>query len=80
LQSQYNHKYDYQHAKYKDPIIIWDWFRLVRNIITKYGIQDKDIYNFDKTGLQIGVISTAKVITGSERIGRLVFIQPGNRE
>jgi hypothetical protein len=41
---------------------------------------DEDIYNFNKTGFQMGVISTAKVITGSERAGRPVSIQPGNRE
>jgi hypothetical protein len=51
----------------------------VQNTIAKYGIMDKDIYNFDKTGFQMGVISTAKVITGAER-GRPVLIQPGNRE
>jgi hypothetical protein len=28
----------------------------------------------------MGVISTAKVVTGSERAGRPVSIQPGNRE
>jgi hypothetical protein len=26
------------------------WFRLVRNIIAKYGIVQDDIYNFDETG------------------------------
>ena len=52
----------------------------MKNIITKYRIQDKDIYNFNKIGFQIGVILTAKVITGSERASRLVSIQPGNRE
>ena len=26
---------------------------------------DEDIYNFDETGFQMGVISTAKVITGA---------------
>jgi hypothetical protein len=40
---------------------------------------EDDIYNFDETGFQIGVISTAKVITGAER-ARPVSIQPGNRE
>jgi hypothetical protein len=40
---------------------------------------DEDIYNFDKTGFQMGVISTAKVITGAER-SKPVSVQPGNRE
>ena len=67
LKSQYNRKYDYQRAKCEDPTIIRDWFRLVQNTIEKYGILDEDIYNFDETGFQMGVISTAKVITGAER-------------
>jgi hypothetical protein len=46
----------------------------------KYGIQDEDIYNFDETGFQMGVITTAKVITGAERSNRPTAIQPGNRE
>ena len=41
---------------------------------------DKDIFNFDKTGFQIGVISIAKVITGVERSQKPKSIQPGNRE
>jgi hypothetical protein len=52
---------------------------LVNNTIAKYGIQPEDIYNFDKTGFQMGVITTAKVITGSERAGRPLQVQPGNR-
>jgi len=28
----------------------------------------------------MGVISTAKVVTGTERAGKAVAIQPGNRE
>jgi hypothetical protein len=52
----------------------------MRNIIEKYGILDADIYNFDEIGFQMGVISTAKVITGTERSKRPVSVQPGNRE
>jgi DDE superfamily endonuclease/Tc5 transposase DNA-binding domain/helix-turn-helix, Psq domain len=80
LKSRYNRKYDYQRAKCEDPAIIREWFCLVRNTIAKYGIIDEDIYNFDETGFQMGVISTAKVITGAERSNRPVSIQPGNRE
>jgi hypothetical protein len=80
LQSRYNRRYDYQRAKCEDPALIQDWFRLVQNTIAKYGIHEDDIYSFDETGFQMGVISTAKVITGSERARRPVSIQPGNRE
>jgi len=80
LTSQYNRKYDYQRAKCEDPAIIREWFHLVRNTIAKYSILDEDIYNFDETGFQMGVITTAKVVTGAERSNRPVLIQPGNRE
>ena len=81
LKSRFNRKHDYQRAKCEDPTIIRDWFRLVHNTIAKYGITDNDIYNFDETGFQMGVITTARVITGSERrVGRPITLQPGNRE
>jgi hypothetical protein len=80
LSSRYNRKYDYQRAKCEDPAVIREWFYLVQNTIAKYSILDEDIYNFDKTGFQMGVITTAKVITGAERSNRPVSIQPGNQE
>jgi len=40
LQTRYNRKYDYQRAKCEDPQVIRDWFRLVKNMVTKYGIQE----------------------------------------
>jgi hypothetical protein len=47
---------------------------------TKYGICDKDVYNFDEAGFIIGKITTQLVVTRSERRGRPKAIQPGNRE
>jgi hypothetical protein len=52
----------------------------VANTIAKYRIIESDIYNFDETGFIIGVISTAMVVTSSERAGRAKQKQPGNRE
>jgi hypothetical protein len=80
LKAHFNRKYDYQRAKCKDPEIIGSWFQLVQNTKAKYRIQDKDTYNFDKTGFQIGIISTGIVITGSEQYNRPKAIQPGNWE
>jgi hypothetical protein len=51
----------------------------VQQTIAKYGILDEDIYNFDETGFQMGVIATAKVVTGADRAGRPRPVQPGNR-
>jgi hypothetical protein len=81
LISKYTRKYDYQRAKCEDPEVINQWFNLVQNTIIKYGILEQDIYNFDETGFQMGVASTAKVITASRhRTSRVRAVQPGNRE
>lgn len=80
LKSKYNRKYDYQRAQCEDPELIRAWFQRVRNTIAEYGIHNDDIYNFDETGFQMGIISTAKVVTGSNRAGRPRTTQPGNRE
>ena len=37
-----------------------------------YGIVLEDIYNFDETGFQMGVATTAKVVTRSDCTGRSV--------
>ena len=71
---------DYQRALAEDPKIIQAWFALVQNTIAKYGIVDSDIYNFDKTGFLIGMLSYAKVVTTSDRQSRPRIKQSGNRE
>lgn len=60
--------------------MIGGWFRLVVNIIQKYGIVDDDIYNFDETGFAIGIASTSRVVTTTDRRGRPPQLQPGDRE
>jgi hypothetical protein len=80
LKSRFSRKYDYRRAQCEDPEVIRQWFVLVRNTIDKYGIQDSDIYNFDETGFQMGVASTCKVITASDRRDSPKAVQPGDRE
>ena len=63
LFSKFLRKYDYQRAKCEDLVLIQGWFDRVQATIAKYGIVEEDIYNFDETGFQMGVIATAKVIT-----------------
>lgn len=79
LKSKYNRKYDYQRAKCEDPEVIRAWFLLVQNTIAKYGVVEEDIYNFDETGFQMGVIATAKVVTATEK-ACTDSIQPRNQE
>ncbi|KAG6998152.1 hypothetical protein FocnCong_v013463 [Fusarium oxysporum f. sp. conglutinans] len=80
LKTRFFRRYDYQRAKCEDPTVIRNWFRLVENIITKYGIDLADIYNFDETGFIMGFIASGMVVTGTERRGRPKSVQPGNRE
>ncbi len=80
LRTVFFRKYDYKRAQCEDPDAINAWFRLVRNTIAKYGVVDSDIYNFDETGFQMGVISSGMVVTGAERRSNPKMRQPGNRE
>ena len=78
LSSVYNRKFDIQRAEVEDPKLISLWFKLVGDTIAKYGVLEEDVFNFDETGFQMGVISTSKVITSSDRKGRPRTKQPGN--
>ena len=77
LRTRFTRKYDYQRAQCEDPAIIQGWFDLVRNVITKYGIHEDDIWNFDETGFMMGQISSAMVVTSSEGRGKVKMVQPG---
>lgn len=82
LKSKFSQMHDYQRAKCEDPKLIKDWFQRVNDAVEKYGILSEDIYNMDETGFQIGIISTAKVVCGSD-IRRNIdakAVQPGNEE
>ncbi len=88
LMSSYLRKYDYQRARCEDPKQIQAWFNLVQNTVAKYGIATEDIYNFDESGFQMGVIATTKVVTQMGRSkktgarikpGRPKVVQPGDR-
>ena len=80
LTMAFRRQIDYQRAKCEDPKVVQAWFALVRNVIAKYGIQEADIYNFDETGFLMGMLSSAKVVTSSERRGKPRTKQLGNRE
>ncbi|EAQ93003.1 hypothetical protein CHGG_01238 [Chaetomium globosum CBS 148.51] len=56
LRTRRTRRYDYQRAKCEDPKVIGEWFTLVQDAKAKYGIVDDDVYNFDETGLMMGII------------------------
>jgi RecB family endonuclease NucS len=78
IQSKFSGKYNYQQALCKNPKIIREWFKLVWNTMEKYRILPQDTYNFDEIGSLMGIIATARVVTGSEKNFCLKLIQPGN--
>jgi hypothetical protein len=51
-------------------VLIRSWFKLVEQTKAKYGICDKDIYNFNEVGFMMGKIITQLVVTGLEGRGR----------
>lgn len=62
--------YDFQRALCEDSELISAWFQLVENMRAKYDVQDCDFYNFDETGLMMGIICPAMVVTRADRRGR----------
>ena len=71
LKIKFARLYDYQRALYEDPTVVSGWFALLRNMMAKYGIQEGDLYNFDKTGFMIGIITSLIVVTRSDRRGKV---------
>jgi hypothetical protein len=81
LKTRFSRRYDRRRALCEDYTTIAAWFQLVQNVKAKYGILNKDTWNFDETGFIMGVISSSlKVITGSEKRHKPKQIQQGNRE
>ena len=78
LKMAFNRAKDCQRIQQEDLEVISAWFKLVKETKDKYGVQDNDIYNFDETGFQMGVIGSIKVVTGSERCTRPELIQLGD--
>ena len=77
LKSKYTRQYGYPRAKCEDPKLIKDWFNSVQDTTQRFGILEKDIYNMDETGFQIGMASTtSRIITlfccrGAKHLKRL---------
>ena len=80
LSTRFNRAYDYQRALQEDPDVMEACFQLARNMMTKYGIKDCDLYNFDETGFMMGIIKSQMVVTRADRTEKPKAVQPGNRE
>jgi hypothetical protein len=80
LKSKLSRCLDYKHVLCNDPVLINKWFKHVEDTIEQYGIVTADIYNFDKTGFQIGASAICKVVTSTQTKGRPSVVQPGDTE
>lgn len=80
LETQFSQLYNYKQALCEDPKVIWEWFELVQNTIQKYRIVQENIYKLDKTGFQMGIIGTAKIVTGLEKTLKPKLLQSENSE
>src|SRR6266700_5740369 len=76
----FNQVKDRQRILQEDLEVINAWFKLVWDTKTKYGVYNNNIHNFNKTGFQMGIIGSMKVVTGSERYMRPNLVQLGDRE
>jgi hypothetical protein len=61
----------------RNTTIISSWFRITRSVKAKYNILDEDAYNFEETGLQMGVGGSMKVLKASERRLKPIRVQSG---
>ena len=78
LKTHFSQKYNHQQALCEDSNKIQKWFELVQSTIEEWEITDKNIYNFNKTGFAMGMITTTKVITQADKHSHSSLIQPGN--
>lgn len=73
-------RYDYQHAKCEDPLLIDNWLSLVQNTVQNMVLLTR-IYPIWMKQTRESIIATARVITGSEAHDcRAQTIQPKNTE
>jgi hypothetical protein len=49
LKMAFNRAKDRQRILQEDPAVIGAWFKLVEETRARYGVQDDNVYNFDKT-------------------------------
>ena len=74
LKIKFNYFYNYQKILNEDPTIIFNWFVLLCNIITKYKIQLENFYNFDEINFIMDVIISFMVITHSDKYKKIKFV------
>jgi hypothetical protein len=60
--------------------IIYEWFNILYEKMSKYGFAPEDIWNFDEIGFATGLCSTTEVVTNCDYYGRAKLLQPGNHE
>ena len=80
IQVKFTRYLTYYCALYENLVIISGFFDCLLQHKQEYKIANKDIYNFNETGFQIGIAIIAKVIYSSDYLEKPSLIQLGNRE
>ena len=80
LKSKFIQKFNYKHSLCKNSKIIQNWFQLVQDIVEKYEILQKNIYNMNEIGFVQEIISICMIIINSERKNCLKLLQSNNQE
>jgi len=70
FKTRFAYRLIYSRAKCEDPKLIHEHFDTLQRVRSEYSIVDKDIYNFDKTGFALEIITIVKVIYSSDRSGK----------
>ena len=60
--------------------MIFGWFRLLRNMMDKYRIQIKDLYNFNEIGFIMNIITAFMIIIRTDRYRKAKSVQPNNQK
>ena len=81
LKVKFDYKYNYKRALYKDSRVIQSQYSLIGNIKAIYSVLEyNSIYNSNKIGFIIGLVSSREVIIATNLLTQLKLIQPSNRE
>lgn len=59
-----------------DKTMVERWFQDYQRVVTKHGICQQDIYNFDETGFQIGVRQDQFIITREPKRSYSIDLSP----
>ena len=79
LQSRFSQLLNKDRTVIHNPEKLLRWFQLIKSIIQKYDIQQKNTYNIDKKEFALDIANRVKVIGSRDNLYTYIT-QNGNRE